>query len=785
MKALDIVIGLVFIYFLYSLLVSIIGEMVSTWIGMRARLLRQGIVNLLNDNSVIFVPMIAFSKKAFRNSFLGFGKFLYFKMKKYFQDIFMIENKDFIYSSAGRFYKEQNIKSLAKTGSNKWFSIRNTKPSYISKAKFTETLINMLQRKGQGVNTWDRIVFAIEKNTLNLEPATHQKLSGLLTSANGNYSLFIKKLEESFDEMMDRVNGWYKRKLGFILFWLGMILCIFLNVDTFQIIQSLSKDNDKRENIVKLAQYAVQDSSRISALLSTGEDSIRNFKMLKESYQIAYNDIRQSEKIMSTGWDFKNTTKIFSFNKQDSFKLRKIEPSCIELSNKIKSLTDSFKTNEYTVKTLKNILDSITIFEDSLRMLTYSIDTMLRNERNILKNAFIPRMVTIDTIDFENKLISGTASSGFGSKIAQITRRLSPFEQKFWGLSLTALALSLGANFWFDLLKKLVSLRGSGVKPEEKTKEKESQNTIVTDDIKIKNDILNPVDIIISKYRNYWESLPGVIAVNKSIKELIDGKKKECIELIVDKDFEHDYKEDLVNSEGISLEIVPGKIISYNQGLCMEDAPENALRHSHTGVWGTPSGIVVNRKTGRYAILSCGHILKSDNSGFIKENKNSVNLCVTPDSNLEGTVVNIAMTNFLDCGIVELKDFRMTDIKFPGPIDKLREVTREDRAKNTKVNIHTLNGLVQGKICDSDKNFMFSDGLNEFRMYNLIMIGHEDSAITDTLTKHGDSGALITDDKKIPIAILIGAGVYNGKEFSFGIKISEIFDALYLKPVES
>jgi hypothetical protein len=39
------------------------------------------------------------------------------------------------------------------------------------------------------------------------------------------------------------------------------------------------------------------------------------------------------------------------------------------------------------------------------------------------------------------------------------------------GFLITAIALSLGAPFWFDLLNKLVSLRSSGQKPEPETKE--------------------------------------------------------------------------------------------------------------------------------------------------------------------------------------------------------------------------------------------------------------------------------------------------------------------------
>ena len=47
--AFDVVLGLVFIYLLYSLLVTILGEIISTKLGIRARLLRIAVERMLND----------------------------------------------------------------------------------------------------------------------------------------------------------------------------------------------------------------------------------------------------------------------------------------------------------------------------------------------------------------------------------------------------------------------------------------------------------------------------------------------------------------------------------------------------------------------------------------------------------------------------------------------------------------------------------------------------------------------------------------------------------------
>jgi hypothetical protein len=46
---------------------------------------------------------------------------------------------------------------------------------------------------------------------------------------------------------------------------------------------------------------------------------------------------------------------------------------------------------------------------------------------------------------------------------------LSGFLAKLAGWLITALAAAQGAPFWFDLLNKLLQLRGSGTKPAEQT----------------------------------------------------------------------------------------------------------------------------------------------------------------------------------------------------------------------------------------------------------------------------------------------------------------------------
>ena len=48
--ALDVVIGLIFIFLLYSLLATVLSEMIATVLGLRARNLKAAISRMLNDD---------------------------------------------------------------------------------------------------------------------------------------------------------------------------------------------------------------------------------------------------------------------------------------------------------------------------------------------------------------------------------------------------------------------------------------------------------------------------------------------------------------------------------------------------------------------------------------------------------------------------------------------------------------------------------------------------------------------------------------------------------------
>jgi hypothetical protein len=483
--ALDIAVGLILVYFIYSLLVSIIGEMFASWLGIRERLLRQGLASILNDR----LPSSIYSDFA-----------------KWFKDVFIIEPADFKYTTAGRFYQEPTIRVLAKKGDNVWYSIRNTKPSYLSKELYAKTMLNMFYRKGQGVNEKDRVFFSVETNTLHLQPETNRKFREMLYASNGDYALFNTHLEDEFSEMMDRVTGWYKRKIGFILFWLGFFICAILNVDTFQIATILSRNPKVRQDMIKMAQEMVKDDRAGATIVSP--DSPTYLTILEQGYGKAFRDAQDAELLLGKGWEIPGKKDWISV--KDTVGIGKFLRQSKSFQQKLANLKKYINNIELSGPLFKNKLREYYTMQGEYRMQILDPLERMLGEKIDLIHTF--------KLDNDQEFLA-TMRPGIGIQLLYIFGQVLAFwKAKFWGIVVSALALSLGANFWFDLLKKLVAIRSAGVKPEEKPVaqghvdivDKPRRNGIYTE-------IHDPIEKALSKNRKYWESLRGVVAINRAV----------------------------------------------------------------------------------------------------------------------------------------------------------------------------------------------------------------------------------------------------------------------------
>jgi len=197
-QILDVVIGIIFIYLLLSLICSALNELISRIFSMRAQNLAQGIGNLLNDPE-----------------FTGYA-----------QD----------------FYNHPLIKSLERKGK---------RPSYIPSRTFALVLMDVVGSaesalSSKGFKSFRSTVAKIANNNLK------KMLLVQIDVAENNLNKFVKNIEEWFDDSMQRVSGWYKRKAQLIILFLALVICVLFNADSLMIANSLSHDEALR-NAVALA----------------------------------------------------------------------------------------------------------------------------------------------------------------------------------------------------------------------------------------------------------------------------------------------------------------------------------------------------------------------------------------------------------------------------------------------------------------------------------------------------------------------------------------------------
>lgn len=324
--AIDVSIGLVFIFLLYSLLATIVQEFIANMFSFRAKVLEKGILRMLEDGKTTTSYPIWDRVKSFFGMFFRFNN---------------LKGK----AAATTFYAHPLIKYLAE---DNWYS----KPAYINAKDFAKVLMDMLRGiNGATINNAvEEVDKTLQSGVLKTDildiasvdknhPATKakQSLEGKIATINAETLLYLKslwveadydvdvfqaKLENWFDTTMDRVSGWYKRYTQTILFLIGMLLAVGFNVDTVGIAKKLMKDPKLREQMVQSATAYMQKNQDLGTQLQRMEqqgqqntpayastqaafDSIskQSDTLLMQAKQMTDNDIKDVNEVMGLGYD--------------------------------------------------------------------------------------------------------------------------------------------------------------------------------------------------------------------------------------------------------------------------------------------------------------------------------------------------------------------------------------------------------------------------------------------------------------------------------------------------
>jgi hypothetical protein len=396
---LDVVIGLVLVYFLYSLLATTINEIIASVLKSRSEKLKMAIKRMLVDDNAGFTGL---STKLL-DHFYGHPLIKYmsrdgkrapsFISAENFSKV-VVDSLKTMGNISGNFSPAALSSVLASL--KKPLAVPEEMSALLKKYLDKGSYDDFRKELGEKIKSGKGELPSVLKNLLEsflknpkykadkfrkevsalLEPNdTIRLFESFLSDANGDLEKFRKYLEKWFDDMMDRATGWYKRKTQIVIFIIGFSLALIFNVDTIQIVKTLSVDKNAREQMIGLAKSYVEKKKEFNH-----SDSLELDSLLTLAKQQINGDVSATNAVLGLGW---NAPKNVHWVKEQ--------------------LAEVSKENTITGKLMKIIVCIFTF----------------------LKKNFLA----------------------------------------FIGWIITTLAISLGAPFWFDLLNKFMSLRGSGPKP--------------------------------------------------------------------------------------------------------------------------------------------------------------------------------------------------------------------------------------------------------------------------------------------------------------------------------
>jgi hypothetical protein len=231
-------IGLVLVYLLLSLICSAIQELLAQLLALRSKTLSQGIETMLTPDL------------------------------------------------AQQLYDHPLINTQYRQGRFDRLVGRTGKPSYISAETFAITLIDVLQTNhtavssqstqapssvpgsnplpaGAGtVSTGSPKPDPVREAIVGIpEERVRRVLLLLLDNVEGDYHRFTLSLTHWYDDTMNRVSGWYKRKVQILLLIIGLVLTVALGVDTISAATALWKEPTLRAQVVAVAQQTVKQTA--------------------------------------------------------------------------------------------------------------------------------------------------------------------------------------------------------------------------------------------------------------------------------------------------------------------------------------------------------------------------------------------------------------------------------------------------------------------------------------------------------------------------------------------
>lgn len=238
LEALDVALGLVLLYLVLALVCTAVNELLATLLNLRGATLRMGIKNLLRIPAGAAVAPTPAAAPAPGPTPSAAARTI----------------------TLADIYNNPVIRGL--------YGGRD--PSYIPSARFAVALLDTLvPTTAAAAPTIPALVAAVNRLS---NDELKRALLILIAGAGNDLTKLQRSVAEWFDQSMDRVSGWYKRRLQWITLSIAALVTAGANADSISVARALSTDGALRQAIVAQAQAFAQRPPPAAA--SPARDSI-------------------------------------------------------------------------------------------------------------------------------------------------------------------------------------------------------------------------------------------------------------------------------------------------------------------------------------------------------------------------------------------------------------------------------------------------------------------------------------------------------------------------------
>jgi hypothetical protein len=269
---LEIIVALIFIYLTSSLIISELQEQLAALLEFRARNLKKALEIFLGKETV---------KSLYNNGSLLSSLNQYTNLGK----------------SVGPSYVEPKVLAAS------LISLVNSKLSDNKKLLKADFLGKDLVEEKTGIFKKLASLSNFSKiDKLAIDRLIEIGYSTKLKHDNPTLENFIDEIANTFTQIMERTSGVYKRNAKGVSFAFGFLAAALLNIDSFYVIEQLSKNPNLRQGINQVATEVFQTNE---SCFKDAQDDPTKVAKCTEKLQVSVKDLEKINQPLPLGWNEK------------------------------------------------------------------------------------------------------------------------------------------------------------------------------------------------------------------------------------------------------------------------------------------------------------------------------------------------------------------------------------------------------------------------------------------------------------------------------------------------